>query len=474
MNIIFKTIIILFNNIFKELFMKKAFYTIYSILLIALILSAITLLNINKNFNSFSTSNVISHIEELSSNKYKGRLVGTEENLLAAQYIENQFINLKLLPINNSYKDYFKAHAPTKISGDPYFNIYDTSRNLVYKLTYGQDYKETFLNFKNNKFNISKNDKLNIFPDLIEINKDNKRLQLIVNEDNINFRSSFIYDSNLDMQLFISRECYNNLINYLEKNYILQVFIPYKAESINTFNVIGYIEGKDNSLPPLILTSHFDHMGEDLLNNIYPGALDNSSGSAFLIELAKYIKKLPKPNRDIIFISFNGEELGLLGSKHFVENNYNNIKNSTVINFDMIGGDYSIPITFMKGSNNLNRDFSIIQSLEFTAINDSFNYAILSGEYSDHGSFTERGIDAITLCDYDIKRIHTLDDKTEFIDRKSIERAFSIVNKNILNICYGNYKFIYKNTFILSLSLLIILIILSSLYIIRKKFHKKN
>lgn len=292
-------------------------------------------------------------------------------------------------------------------------------------------------------------------------------------ENNFDFRSSFMYDSETDCSLFISKDTYNKLLDYNKKGYELKLYIPYAAKKVDTYNVVSYIKGKDSTLPPLILSSHFDHMGEDLLGNIYSGALDNASGTAFVLELARYIKSLPTPNRDIIFISFNGEELGLLGSKHFVENNYNNIKTAIAINFDMIGGNNTLPITFMTNESTVKSrsNFSVIESLETNANNSLFQYSILFADSSDHASFTEKGISSVTLCDYDTSRLHTLKDKAELINETSINRAFSIVNKTILNNAYDNWQFIiYKdNTFYGSQVLLFIFILIPISLSLRKK-----
>lgn len=110
-------------------------------------------------------------------------------------------------------------------------------------------------------------------------------------------------------------------------------------------NVIGYI---DNGAPTtVILGAHFDHLGygedgnsmlrtgEKLIHN---GADDNASGTAALIELARILKKSKAKNNNYLFIAFSGEELGLFGSKYFVENPTIDLKTvNYMINMDMVG-----------------------------------------------------------------------------------------------------------------------------------------
>jgi hypothetical protein len=108
--------------------------------------------------------------------------------------------------------------------------------------------------------------------------------------------------------------------------------------------VIGYID--NGAAYTIILGAHYDHLGYGEDNNatdpgvheIHNGADDNASGTAAVIELAKMVKDSRLKKNNYLFICFSGEELGLLGSKYFIENptvpldavNY-------MINMDMIG-----------------------------------------------------------------------------------------------------------------------------------------
>ncbi len=110
-------------------------------------------------------------------------------------------------------------------------------------------------------------------------------------------------------------------------------------------NVIGYI---DNGAPTTIIVgAHFDHLGygedgnsmlrtgEHLIHN---GADDNASGVAALIELARLLKNSKLNKNNYLFTAFSGEELGLFGSKYFVENPTITLGNvNYMINMDMVG-----------------------------------------------------------------------------------------------------------------------------------------
>jgi hypothetical protein len=109
-------------------------------------------------------------------------------------------------------------------------------------------------------------------------------------------------------------------------------------------NIITIVEGKrSDSL--ILLTAHYDHLGMMGDKTIFAGANDNASGVAMLLNLAKYYAK-NKPEFTIVFIAFAGEEIGLVGSKYFIEHptlELNKIK--FLINFDLAGtGDEGIQV----------------------------------------------------------------------------------------------------------------------------------
>lgn len=117
-----------------------------------------------------------------------------------------------------------------------------------------------------------------------------------------------------DLVIALSSKGYNKIIDALKNGKTLTTYIPFKNADKKLVNIQGIIEGSDQSLAPLILTAHFDHLGSDSQNNIYYGALDNASGTSFLLELANTLSTFGKPKRSIIFVALNAEELGLKGS----------------------------------------------------------------------------------------------------------------------------------------------------------------
>lgn len=91
------------------------------------------------------------------------------------------------------------------------------------------------------------------------------------------------------------------------------------VRAYSSWNVIGQIEGSDADDEALIFLAHWDHIGlcrpPGEKDRICNGAVDNASGVAMLIEVARGLAAGPKPARDILFVATTAEELGLLGAK---------------------------------------------------------------------------------------------------------------------------------------------------------------
>jgi hypothetical protein len=106
-------------------------------------------------------------------------------------------------------------------------------------------------------------------------------------------------------------------------------------------NVIGVLPGTDTTLGPVFLSAHHDHQG--IVNNkLYPGAVDNASGTAAMMEIARLMHKAAaqghRPKRTIVFGSWTGEEKGMIGSYYYVNHPLYPVKQTHgVLNIDMLG-----------------------------------------------------------------------------------------------------------------------------------------
>src|SRR5881296_683868 len=100
--------------------------------------------------------------------------------------------------------------------------------------------------------------------------------------------------------------------------------IKNRMRTVDSKNVIGLLEGSEKPGEYVIFTAHWDHLGVGEDQNgetIYHGAVDNASGVASMMEIARAAAKLqPRPKRSLVFMAVTGEEQGLLGSDYYVEN----------------------------------------------------------------------------------------------------------------------------------------------------------
>jgi hypothetical protein len=108
-------------------------------------------------------------------------------------------------------------------------------------------------------------------------------------------------------------------------------------------NVIGFIPSalkkkKDREkAQTIVLTAHYDHLGAMGSQTYFPGANDNASGVAMILELAKYFKENPL-DYNVMIIAFAGEEAGLLGSEYFARYPWLDLKNiKFLVNLDIMG-----------------------------------------------------------------------------------------------------------------------------------------
>lgn len=157
-----------------------------------------------------------------------------------------------------------------------------------------------------------------------------------------------------------------------------------------TQNVVASIQGSTEPDSMIVVTAHYDHIGKMGKNVYFPGANDNASGVAMVLNLAKHYSQA-KPKFTMVFIALTGEEFGLLGSKAFVANPLIDLqKIKFLINFDMAGtGEDGIKIVngtvFSKqfyAIKHINDDNDLVPSVNIRG--ESCN--------SDHCPFYQQGV----------------------------------------------------------------------------------
>ncbi|MCW9017210.1 MAG: M20/M25/M40 family metallo-hydrolase, partial [Kangiellaceae bacterium] len=173
-------------------------------------------------------------------------------------------------------------------------------------------------------------------------------------------------------------------------------------------NVIGVLEGSDPELKNeyVVLTSHLDHLGSRKDRNqqrkfeINNGAIDNASGIAVMLEIARRLSSGERPKRSILFLAVTAEEQGLLGSNYFVHNPP--VPLSTIIanvNLDMVAMLYPFADVIAFGAEHSTLSAAIktaaIQNKTALSPDPMPEQAIFVR--SDHYSFVKKGIPSIYL-----------------------------------------------------------------------------
>ena len=205
------------------------------------------------------------------------------------------------------------------------------------------------------------------------------------------------------------------------------------AASLRTQNVVGIVRGSDPKLSKeyVVLGAHFDHLGRGAFgaldtqsgDAIRNGADDNASGTAALLELARALRT-SAPRRSIVIVAFSGEELGLLGSAHFVANLPAPLVIDSVVamlNFDMVG----------RVRNDRLLVFGTATAAEWPATiaaangTPRFTLALVPDGFgpSDHSSFFARNIPVLHFFSDTHDDYHRATDDVDRIDVSGIARV---------------------------------------------------
>ena len=387
-------------------------------------------------------------IDTLASPSMHGRGYVNNGDQIAAKFIENEFKNDSLKYFDKNYFQNFNLSVCTL----PGKVIIETDAK---KLVPGVDYligasspqiKGTFKVAKLDSL-IANND--NSFQKFISMDFSNKFI--LLDKKGIKDKKILAVINSIEFKNFLNAKGVINIEDKLiwgEDDLLtpsLVVKITIKRNSLPTkikevtvdidqetqpshefSNIVGYIEGKTKPDSFIVFTAHYDHLGQMGKDIYFPGANDNASGTAMLLNLAKYYSK-NKPDYSIVFISLTGEELGLIGSEYYVNNPLFPLsKIRFLVNLDMVGtGDDGIKV--VNGSV-YKKEFDLL-----TKINDKNKYlktVAIRGEAanSDHYSFYKKGVKSIFIYTLGgIDAYHNIYDKSETLPLTKYNEVFKLL-----------------------------------------------
>lgn len=199
-------------------------------------------------------------------------------------------------------------------------------------------------------------------------------------------------------------------------------------------NVLGFIKGETDKI--IVLGAHYDHLGtgtqgslgSHLRGEIHNGADDNASGTAGLLQLAKKFSQTT-PHRGLLFIAFAGEELGLLGSKHYTQYPTMALQNTiAMLNLDMIGrSDGDI---FIGGTDTSNKFRMLLESVQESSVL-KFSYSDNLRGSSDHLSFASKKIPVLFFFSGLHNDYHRPSDDWERINVDATREVIDVVYKTV-------------------------------------------
>lgn len=425
----------------------------------------------------------------IASDSMEGRKTGTRGQLMAAAFIKNHFKSLGLsAPVKGDY--YQKVKLYKSLAGDTYLKIGDRKYSNMDKVLYygnadsggeissslvfvglGREDDFKTIDVKNKAVLIRIDDgRLYGLPEVTRARENGAKMIFIWNTDSQVDFNSFVeqaryYEENAKVSLkkptnrtpnpghfILSPSIVESVMNVstdaLKKaakentlKKIRPVSISYKTEMVldvtESENVLGFLEGTEKKDEIVIITAHYDHIGTeeqgkgDLINN---GADDDGSGTVAVMELARVFARAKAegkgPKRSILFMTFSGEEEGLLGSSYYTQNPVFPLSQTVVdLNMDMIGRrdqahKESAPYVYIIGSDKI--------STELHQLNESINekYCGLIFDYvyndeshasrlyyrSDHWNFAKNNIPIIFFFDGIHEDYHRPSDEIEKIE----------------------------------------------------------
>jgi hypothetical protein len=447
-------------------------YIKYTLLIAALFTISLELFaqktEISKYIEQIDSANIRTTLATLASDKFEGRGTGKQGGEIAQKYIVayldscgiksgnngSYFQNINNIKSFNVSKRRFIVNNVDFPNDYKYENSYNQDTilkiNEIIFIASGTEVSDIKLGNIDGKVIMKLNDVLsncidgrnpktviNILPSFKPTSSVvSERIFFTPPENKCKYNSVSISTNLADKLLKSTGKTLKEIIDNVEKSGKSQIFTLKTSaeiygnviyERMNVNNIIGIIEGSDLKNEYIILSAHHDHVG--IINEeVYNGADDNASGVSSVLEIARLIAKAKSEGyrlrRSVIVLFPAAEELGLVGSKYYVNNPIFSLKNTKAcVNVDMVGridekhkstnGDYIYIVNDEQSSGKL-----IELANHSNYDNITLNTEDLNSLFrrSDHYNFAKNNIPAILLTSGLHKDYHTPRDDTQLID----------------------------------------------------------
>ncbi|MES2702912.1 MAG: M20/M25/M40 family metallo-hydrolase [Bacteroidota bacterium] len=420
----------------------------------------------------------------LASDELEGRRTSTEGERKAADYIEKRYREAGILPYNGQYRYpfyfiYGKQVGPStsiavngaalRISEDVFplpfsANAQAKSEVLPEIMEQGSVWMMPLYTDADQADNPHFEPEKYMFEKAREVEKQGASGVVFFDSYGSKYEPSFNKQSQYEVvgipAVFMNVRAYQKYITRNEaessqkEGVAIDMNVEVKKADRTGTNIAAYIDNKAKYT--VIVGAHYDHLGygedENSLHAnavkehlIHHGADDNASGTAALLEVAKWVKQKKLRHYNYLFINFSGEELGLFGSKMFVkEQQIDSSRVAYMINMDMLGrlNDSTRALTVGGiGTSPAWASISDITGKEFKLVIDS------SGQGpSDHTSFYNAGIPVLFFFTGTHKDYHKPSDRAEAINYTGETRVIKCVHKVIAKMDKEHVKPLFTPT----------------------------
>ena len=415
--------------------------------------------------------NLKGHIQFLASDELEGRRAGTPGEQKAIHYIVEQYQGLSIQPMGtNGFIQDFKIDEGKRFANDAFVKINNQQAILdtdFFALSNSGSQHFT------SRASVALNEMNQVwFKDVHEVLEENTSnphfdinewltttttelktkgaIALILHNsgslvDNIQFNKNDTSKALSLPVLYFTKQGFDKYFSDESGTYSIDAKVQFEHPARTAHNVVGFIDNK--AANTIILGAHLDHLGYnedkhglDLNNFIHNGADDNASGTAALIELAKsLVKKAPK-NNNYLIIHFSGEELGLLGSKYWLDHPTYSGNFNYMINMDMVGR-YDTARKLTIGGYGTSSKWSEILSKTPTTLLTHYDSAGTGP--SDHSSFYRKDMPVLFMFTGSHSDYHKATDDWDKINYEGEKEIVRLLQKIIkATDTYGKLDFL--------------------------------
>ncbi|MEM9001164.1 MAG: M28 family peptidase [Bacteroidota bacterium] len=236
---------------------------------------------------------------------------------------------------------------------------------------------------------------------------------------------------------------------FIENHFTSSGVVPYFETYRDTlahvkpisYNIVGWVPGNDPQLKEeyILIGAHYDHIGivaavySDAIAN---GANDNASGTATVLELARYFGKNRTNRRSLVFALFSAEERGLLGSKHLAKKlKQQQLNLYTMLNFEMTGvpmahESYLLYITGYQLSNlaEVSNAYAQEKLIGYLPASKTYQLFKRSDNYPFHKEF---GVPSHTYCSFDFTNYEYYHKPGDEVGELDLDYMTKVINKMI-------------------------------------------